>query len=86
MKRKMIKLITMFLVIVLLTISNKINAQQPNAIYLAIQPVDLGLGITAKYPRFAIGLRMDILRWELSVDIGIPIFKKYKNDTRRSHK
>jgi len=34
------------------------------------------LGISAKYSRFTIGLRTDILRWEPSIDIGIPIFKK----------
>jgi len=41
-------------------------------------PVSFELGICVKYSRFAVGLRIDPVRWESSVDFGIPIYKKYK--------
>ena len=37
------------------------------------QPWSFEIGLTIKYPRFALGFRTDILRWEPCIDIGIPI-------------
>lgn len=39
-------------------------------------PWSFELGLTIKYPRFALAFRTDILRWEPCIDIGIPIGRK----------
>lgn len=43
------------------------------------------IGLTIKYPRFTIGMRTDILRWEPCIDIGIPLHKHKKGyyDSRK---
>jgi len=46
-------------------------------------PWSFELGLTIKYPRFAIAIRTDILRWEPGIDIGIPLnFNKESHDYR----
>ena len=42
------------------------------------RPWSFELGLTIKYPRFALAVRTDILRWEPCVDIGIPLNFKDK--------
>lgn len=46
------------------------------------RPWSFEIGLTVKYPRFALAFRTDILRWEPCIDIGIPLnFKeRYRKD------
>jgi len=37
------------------------------------RPWSFEIGLTIKYPRFAIAVRTDILRWEPCIDLGIPL-------------
>lgn len=40
------------------------------------KPWSFELGLTIKFPRFALGMRTDVLRWEPCIDVGIPIGRK----------
>lgn len=59
---------------------------EPDEIYkdadIFHQPLSFELGLTIKYPRFALAFRTDILRWEPCIDIGIPIRSRYKKKVK----